>query len=266
MAENKASKAALTRSFAPGELIFRDGDFGNEMFVVRKGAVRIFKQTGDTELTLAVLNAGEGFGEMAILEQSARSASAMAVGETELVVVHEEAFEQMLTDRPDIAVRFLKKLSARLREANRQIQLLTTHGGAARVVQILKMWTPVDAEGEVKLSGVKPEELWRASGTPREVFGEVLHRLGEAGVARFSGQGLHIALPRGLDEFLEYLDLKRTFDATTTQELAALRQIHAAVVPAAKDGDQVVAGSVGPKPQRRETYQRFLALQQQFEK
>lgn len=264
MSENKASKAPLTRSFAPGELIFQDGDRGTEMYVVRKGKVRIYKRAGETDMTLAVLSPGESFGEMAILEQAARSASAVAIEETELVVVEEHAFEHMLLDRPDIAVRLLKKLSARLRDANRQIQMLTVHGGAARVVQILKMWTPAGAEGEVSLRGVKPEELWRASGTPREVFGEVLHRLGEAGVARFSGEGLHIALPSGLDDFLEYLDLKRTFDAATTQELAALRQL--------RDGDgkrtatQGAASGQSLDPARRQTYQRYESLKQRFEK
>jgi len=256
MSETKTARTPLTRAFAAGELIFREGDHGEEMFVVRKGKVRIFRKTGDTELTLAMLAAGESFGEMAILEQAERSASAEAVLPTELVVVREEALEKMLKERPDISVRLLKELSSRLRDANRQIELLTAHGGAAQVVHTLKMWTPAGSEGEVHLPGVKPEDLWRASGTPREVFGEVLHRLGEAGVARFSGDGLHIALPTGLDEFLEYLDLKRNFDAATGKELAALRL---------RDDEDGGSETV-IDPARRDTYQRFVSLKQRFEK
>jgi len=245
MADTESKRAALIRHFAAGQCVFREGDSGSEMYVVRSGRIRICTQVGDTELTLAVLGPGETFGEMALLEQQTRSAGAIAAEETDLVVVPEDAFEQMLKERPDIAVRLLKKLSARLREANRQIQQLTAHGASARVIETLRSWVPADAQGEVHLRGVTPDRLWRATGTPREVFGEIIHRLGEAGVARFTGDGLHISLPQGLDDYLEYLDLKRSFDPATAGQLAALTD---------RNNTQGA------------TFQRFLALKQRFEK
>jgi CRP/FNR family cyclic AMP-dependent transcriptional regulator len=260
MSDKEARKASLTRHFKPGDVIFREGEQGREMLVVRKGRVRIFRKTGDAELTLAELGAGESFGEMAILDQTARSATAIAVEDTELVVVEEHAFETMLKERTDIAVRLLKKLSARLREANRQIHLLTVHGSAARVVETLRQWSQGRGQGEVFLKGVTPDELWRAAGTRREVFGEILHKLGEVGIARFSGDGLHIQWPQGLDDYLEYLDLKHSFDPSTSQELAALRQMGAASVASDDEACRPLReGAVDP-------HARFLQLKQRFER
>ncbi|MFH1811786.1 MAG: Crp/Fnr family transcriptional regulator [Pseudomonadota bacterium] len=260
MTSQEARRASLTRHFGQGDIIFREGEDGREMLVVRKGRVRIFRKTGDSELTLAELGPGESFGEMSILDQTTRSATAMALEETDLVVVEEHAFENMLKERPDIAVRLLKKLSARLREANRQIQLLTVHGSAARVVETLRLWSQGRGEGEVLLTGVTPDELWRAAGTRREVFGEILHKLGEVGIARFSGDGLHIQWPQGLDDYLEYLDLKRSFDPATSQELAALRQLGTPVQASQADAEKPVHDE-----KREDPYARFLQLKERFE-
>ncbi|MBN2362311.1 MAG: Crp/Fnr family transcriptional regulator [Deltaproteobacteria bacterium] len=263
MADTESKRAALIRHVAAGQFVFREGETGSDMYVVRSGRIRICQQIGETDLTLALLGPGETFGEMALLEQQTRSASAVATEESDLVVVREDAFEQMLKERPDIAVRLLKKLSARLREANRQVQLLTAHGSAARVVDTLRSWVPAGAQGEVLLRGVTPDRLWRATGTPREVFGEIIHRLGEAGVACFSGDGLHIRLPQGLDDYLEYLDLKRAFDPATAQQLAALTERNQPSDVGRPDPQPAAAVA---ESERRTTYQRFLALKQRFEK
>ncbi len=223
MSEKNEGAGALVRHLKAGERVFSEGDKSFEMYVLRSGRIRILKDAGAQTLTLAELGPGESFGEMAVLEHTVRSASAEAVEESELVVVAEDAFETMLSERSDIAGRLLRKLSARLREANRQIRLLTLHGSAVRVVETLRLWSQGHDGEQIVLPGVTPDSLWKASGVKREVFGEVLHHLGEAGVARFADGGLQLTWPQGLDDYLEYLDLKQSLDAATRQELAALR-------------------------------------------
>ncbi|OYV91090.1 MAG: hypothetical protein B7Z68_10995 [Acidobacteria bacterium 21-70-11] len=71
----------LLARFPAGSVIFREGDLGREMFIIQKGHVRISLSVGDHEQEVAVLEKGDFFGEMALLEQSpARSATAVAVG------------------------------------------------------------------------------------------------------------------------------------------------------------------------------------------
>lgn len=261
MTAKPAGSASLLRQFSAGERIFDEGDERREMFVLRSGRVRIFKKAGEGILTLAELGPGESFGEMAVLDRTVRSAAAEAVEDSELVVVGEDAFETMLAERSDIAGRLLRKLSARLREANRQIHLLTVHGSAVRVVETLRLWSQGREGAQIMLPKVTPDSLWQASGVKREVFGEVIHRLGEAGVALFSSEGLLIAWPQGLDDYIEYLDLKQSLDVHTRQELAALREIKKNPIDT-PDEMALLAPVVGG---RTNTQERFVELKQRFE-
>ena len=260
MSEKAEGMGALMRQFLPGELIFAEGDESYEMYVVRSGRVRIYKNAAEHVLTLAELGPGESFGEMAVLDHTERSASAEAIEKTELVVVAEDSFAAMLTERSDIAGRLLRKLSARLREANRQIHLLTLHGSAVRVVETLRLWSRGHEGEEIELAGVTPDSLWQASGVKREVFGEVLHRLGESGVARFVEGGLQLTWPQGLDDYLEYLDLKQSLDAATRQELAALRHQQQEPISAPDE-----LNLLDKKSGRATTKDRFEQLQNRFE-
>jgi hypothetical protein len=99
----------------PGEFIFREGDPGSIMFIIEDGNVELLKGSGGQEHQLAVLEQGDFFGEMAILEDQPRSASARAVTECQLLKIDKSTFNEMLRQNPEIAVRMLRKLSRRLR-------------------------------------------------------------------------------------------------------------------------------------------------------
>jgi CRP-like cAMP-binding protein len=83
----------------------------------------------DSDTTLAVLEKGDFFGEMAILERLPRSATAEVVEEGDLIVISGEMFGDMIKANPEIAVRMLRKQSIRLRETNRQLESVMAHGG-----------------------------------------------------------------------------------------------------------------------------------------
>ena len=82
--------AAQERTFSKGSEIFKEGDTGKEMYVVQSGKVRISKVVRDVEKTLVDLGAGEFFGEMAILNDRPRSATATVTEDAELLVVGPE--------------------------------------------------------------------------------------------------------------------------------------------------------------------------------
>ena len=117
----------LLARFPAGSVIFREGDLGREMFIIQKGHVRISLSVGDHEQEVAVLEKGDFFGEMALLEQSpARSATAVAVDEVEALQLRSTDLDLLLRRKPDIAVRMMTKLSERLRETNRRFEELGT--------------------------------------------------------------------------------------------------------------------------------------------
>jgi CRP-like cAMP-binding protein len=92
------------------------------MYILQSGRVAIKKKVQDGETVLAVLEKGDFFGEMAMLERLPRSASAEVVEEGDLIVISGDMFGDMIKQNPEIAVRMLRKQSIRLRDTNRQLE------------------------------------------------------------------------------------------------------------------------------------------------
>jgi CRP-like cAMP-binding protein len=104
------------REFAVGAVIFRQGEAGHEMFIVQDGQVEIvFRNANGQDERLAVLEQGDFFGEMAVLEGEPRTAGARALTLCRVLAVGGAMFTRLLQDNPEIAVRMMRKLSSRLR-------------------------------------------------------------------------------------------------------------------------------------------------------
>src|SRR2546427_151750 len=108
-----------------GETIYVEGDLGSEMYVVQSGAVRIYRTLGGVKQELAIMEKGDFFGEIAVLEGLPRTASAEALDTSEIIEINSATFDTMIRANIEIAVRMLRKLSNRLQEANRKIELLS---------------------------------------------------------------------------------------------------------------------------------------------
>lgn len=111
-----------TVEFKTGEFIFNEGDLGMEMYIIHEGKIEILKKIQGEQRQLAVLEKGDFFGEMAILEDLPRTASARALTEVKLLHINGSTFDQMLRSNPEIAVRMMRKLSRRLRETDRLLR------------------------------------------------------------------------------------------------------------------------------------------------
>jgi diguanylate cyclase (GGDEF)-like protein len=100
-----------SRSYAPGEAIFREGESGEELFVVSSGLVSVSVRSGDAEdIELTRVGRGAFFGEMAILERAPRSATCVAVEGTECLVLEAGDFEALLVEEPGAAVGVLERM------------------------------------------------------------------------------------------------------------------------------------------------------------
>ncbi len=130
MAAEKNPFAKFLTHFAKGSVLFREGDAGDEMYIVQSARVAIKKKVKDGDTVLATLEKGDFFGEMAILERLPRSASAEVVEDGDLIVISSEVFGDMIKANPEIAIRMLRKYSIRLRETNKQLEKVIARGGA----------------------------------------------------------------------------------------------------------------------------------------
>jgi CRP/FNR family transcriptional regulator, cyclic AMP receptor protein len=115
------------RHYDLGSAIFRENDEGNEMFIIIQGLVEIRKSTGPTSSKiLATLQKGDMFGEMAIIEKQPRSATAVAVQPTRVLVLNEKLYDNMIETNPDFARKMNRVLSERIRRADAIIQNIMT--------------------------------------------------------------------------------------------------------------------------------------------
>src|SRR3954468_15895096 len=148
MSETLTDLQQFVRGHAAGTVLFREGDRGKIMYVIRTGKVSIWRRISETDVTLATLGPGEFFGEMALLEGLPRSAGATVVEDALLIEVEQAAFETLVRKNGEIAVRLMRRLSSRLREADRQIQALMSRSGAARALSLVRNLAEApDAEG-----------------------------------------------------------------------------------------------------------------------
>jgi CRP-like cAMP-binding protein len=104
-----------TRVIKAGGIIFREGDEAHELFVIKSGQVRI--QLGNR--TLSELSANDVFGEMALIDNEPRSATALAVTDVELVAVSEKQFLFLVGQTPFFALKMMRVLAQRLRATNK---------------------------------------------------------------------------------------------------------------------------------------------------
>lgn len=124
-AGQKEPRKEYTVSFSKGDSIFVEGELGTEMFIVQEGEVHIRKRLGEEMRTLSVLEKGDFFGEMAVIESQSRSANAIAATDVTLLVINGTRFNEMLRKNPEIAIRIIRKYSRRLREANRLLEMMS---------------------------------------------------------------------------------------------------------------------------------------------
>jgi CRP-like cAMP-binding protein len=115
--------------YGGSERIFTEGDLGTTMYIVHSGKVRLFRMVEGQKRSHGVMEKGDFFGEMSILERLPRSATAEMIEDGDLIVFSGETFGDMIKANPEIAIRMLRKYSIRLRETNNQVELMVQRLG-----------------------------------------------------------------------------------------------------------------------------------------
>ncbi|MBN1879449.1 Crp/Fnr family transcriptional regulator [bacterium] len=194
-----------------GERIFSEGQPGREMYVVESGRIRIFLTTHDRELTLAILKRGDFFGEMALLEDLPRSASAAAAEETRLIAIAKDDFKFLIQEHPEIAMKVLGRFSGRLRDADNLITLLMLGDSAAQVIsEIMKqVVTQTETDRHLPKEIVIPEtiqNLAQTTGLDIDQISLIMRELDRIGIVTDTDEGIVVRKHRKLKTYLDYIN------------------------------------------------------------
>jgi CRP-like cAMP-binding protein len=122
--------ARFLKHYDQGTILFNEGDEGEEMYIIRSGKVAIKKRVPHGEVTVAMFEKGDFFGEIAMLEHLPRTASAEMAEGGDLVVIDAETLSDLIKANPEVAVRMLRKYSLRLRETTKRIEEMAARAEA----------------------------------------------------------------------------------------------------------------------------------------
>ncbi len=140
------------RHFSAGETIFLEGDSSREAYLIHSGLVEILKDTPRGPLRLAVLGAGDILGEMGLLEERPRSATARALDPVLTSAVEAEEFLRLILDEPEEALDLLRALFERLRMVNQKLANLSVPAESARELPRVVIY-PLTPEAERVVPG-----------------------------------------------------------------------------------------------------------------
>ncbi len=132
-----ASAELQGREFGAGDVLFREGEPGETMFVIERGSVRVTKEIDGETTILAELQPGDFLGEMAVIAGGIHTTTATATVATKCLTVGRDSVESMVTTDDEIAVRFIRGLAFRLAASHEMLALVGQRDSRTRVVMAI---------------------------------------------------------------------------------------------------------------------------------
>jgi len=205
--------AKYGKTVKAGEILFNAGEQGSEMFVVRTGAVRIMVTSQEIEKTLAILGPGEFVGEMSILTNQPRSATAIVEEDAQLLVIGVRVLEEMIIHNTEIALRLIRKLAARLENADALIKVLIYREPNERIIENLKRLAKIHAPqdgGPVRFKA-DFEAMAEQVGLEEYEVQDIMLKLIGAGFITEKDKTWIISKIEDIDDFLGFLKMKQQY-------------------------------------------------------
>ncbi len=197
----------FAKEYEPNEIIISEYEPGDSFYLIQSGSVQLVKCVNGTKKNLDILKPGEFFGEMAILDNSPRSATCMALGKVKCLEFNKENFELLITGNPQMALLLLKLFCKRIYDQKRRFRILCIKDTQARIADVFCMLAEMNSQGK------ELEKQQRINAT----FGDISHWAGLSPeitrdeINRFVEQ-------RKIEAYDNYfivnniLDLKRTYE------------------------------------------------------
>lgn len=199
----------VARHYDNGNYIFLEDSDGEQCFFVLEGSVKVTRLSKDgREVILAMLNEGDFFGEMSLLDGESRSANVIALEKTEVLTLDRRDFLDVVNDYPQIAVMLLKELAGRLRKSDRQIASLSLSDAEKRIALCIIRFA--DEQGVIQNGKVSipktpiQQDIANMAGTSRETVSRALSILEKEDLIARNGRELMI---------LDYKKFIKEFDS-----------------------------------------------------
>ena len=195
IAERTRLVSRYGRTFAAGEVIFREEEAGTDAFLLQEGRVRLLKHVRNVERSLIVLKPGDLFGESALVDSAVRSSTAVALTDGVALALDRQTFRSLLVNYPPIAARVMEQLVRRVRDAEDQIEILMLRDSQYKVVStLLKLATrsaPTESSAALEIS-ISPVELASRVGLDVDSVKRDVQRLRDQGYVRISGERIEL--------------------------------------------------------------------------
>jgi CRP/FNR family transcriptional regulator len=188
-------KVLTTRTVGRGHIVFKEGDPGDRLFIVLDGKIKIYRAAADgRENLIAVLGAGERFGELSLFDPGPRTASVAAVTDATLASLDHDDLRPLLLDRPGLGVELLRALAQRLRRTNDAMADLVFTDVPGRVAKALLdlagKFGVAEADGKRVRHDLTQEELAQLVGASRETVNKALSEFAHRGWLRIEGRSV----------------------------------------------------------------------------
>lgn len=197
----------FTRTYPKDTMIFSESQPGQELYIIQKGSVKITKIVNDNEQLLALLKPGDIFGEMSLLENKPRSASAIAHDETVLMAVNNANFNRMVSSQPQIITKLTQLLSERIwfiykQLANTQLSDPLGRLYDAMLIQLEKLRVPVGPQAYTFDFG--PQELITLVGLPKDEGNVQIRKLFENTKVKVLNNKIHLTSTEEVEKQAKY--------------------------------------------------------------
>jgi CRP/FNR family cyclic AMP-dependent transcriptional regulator len=192
---------SVVREFAKNTVLIHEGDVADSLYVVESGRVKVYcSDKGGKDFVLNILEYGDYFGELALLDDDKRSASVRAMEVSKVRIIYKEDFKAILDLHPNITRILNKNLTRRIRKLTNDVKSLALQDVYGRVVKVLtSLAQPAEEDGSMRIDEkLTQQEIADRVGSSREMVARILKDLtiGEY----IDVDGRHIVIKRKLPE------------------------------------------------------------------
>ena len=194
---DKIAQIGNRKTFSKENVILMEEEAGSALFVIISGKVKIARTSSDgREVILTILSESDFFGEMAILDGLSRSATVIALEDSEVFIIQRNQFLDLLKEHPEISIALLQELTKRLRASDVKIKSLSLKDAEGKVATVILQLA--DDIGKIKQGVVEIEklplqqDLANMAGTSRETISRTLHSFQKKGLVELEGSKLRI--------------------------------------------------------------------------
>jgi CRP-like cAMP-binding protein len=185
----EVERVTATRSFAKGRVLYTPGETGEALFLLREGAVQIYRMSPEgRKLVIAHLLPFSFFGEMSCIGQGMYDTYAEVTEDSLILTMNCADLERMLASKPQVARRILEAFGRRVLEAERQLEDIAFKGMTARVAALLLR----EARGGEEVVGLSHQDIAERLGVYRETATNALNELKAASIIRIGRKRISI--------------------------------------------------------------------------